>query len=182
MNSNVGIAVSPFTNQQQSQEWSGEMWGPIKITLPLMKRASAAAWMAFFASLHGMAGTFMLGPTAMKSPLGAALGAPLVDGANNGGFTLATRGWTPNTPNILVAGDFFQIGNRLHMVIGPETSDAAGKAAFDIWPSIREVPGDGDVITLINPVGMFRLSSNQPAFDIDEAQIFSFSFEAIEAL
>ena len=181
MSSNVGMFASPFDRSTQTQEWAGEMW-KIAITLPVMPRAQAAQWLGFFASLHGPLNGFLIGPTTMSAPLGVATGVPVVNGANNGGFTLSTRGWTPNVASILQMGDFIQIGNWLYMMASTENSDAAGIANFDIWPSLRETPGDGAPIIILNPKGTFRLPSNEVPFDIDEAGIFTFSFNAIEAL
>src|SRR6185312_3417639 len=130
MSSNVGMSISPFDRSQQVQEWAGEMW-KIQIALPVMTRKQASAWLAFFASLHGPAGTFMLGPTPMSQPLGPATGAvanslhqnglqgPFVYGDTNaaGNFSISTGGWAPNIEGIMEAGDFFQIGNHLHMMV-----------------------------------------------------------------
>jgi hypothetical protein len=195
ISSNVGVAISPFTRQQQTQEWGGEMW-KVKVTLPPMLRAKAAAWLGFFASLHGIAGAFMLGPTAMARPQGVGTGAianslhsvgvqgPFAfgDTNTNGAFSIRTAGWTPNVNGILLAGDFIQLGNRLHMIVSPENSDAGGAASFDIWPSIRETVADASPIITVNPQGMFRVDNNDLNFDIDDALTFSFAFNAMEAL
>ena len=195
MSSNAAMTTSPFDRSQQVQEWPGEMW-QIKCSLPPMTRAEASAWLSFFASLHGPVGTFMLGPYPLRLPLGPATGAvanslhqvglqgPFVYGDTNGKgqFSIATGGWQPNTPSIMEAGDFFQIGNHLHMMVSTEDADANGRAAFDIWPSLRETPQDGDPIIVTSPQCMFRLASNDFEFDIDSAAIFTFSFNAIEVL
>lgn len=178
--SNVGLSVSPFTGQQQTQEWVEPGWAG-KVNLPPMRRSAAAAWLAWMVSLHGMANFFMLGDPAGRTPRGVATGAPLVDGSNNGGYTIGTRGWTPNVNGILLAGDWIQVGNHLHMIVNDENSDSGGKAAFDIWPSLREVPGDGLAIITSNAKGMFRLANNKPSWSTDEAQIYGISFECFEA-
>jgi len=181
MSSNVGLSISPFDRSTQVQEWAGEMW-KIQVTLPVMQRSKAGQWLGFFASLHGPANPFMIGPETMASPQGVATGVPVVNGLNNGGFTLSTRGWTPSKAGILQMGDFIQVGNRLYMMASTEDSDAGGIANFDIWPSIREIPGDGDPIIIASPKGMFRLAQADIPFDVDEAGIFQFSFSAIEAI
>jgi hypothetical protein len=75
-----------------------------------------------------------------------------------------------------------QLGNHLHMVVGPENSDANGAASFDVWPSLRETVADASPIITVNPQGMFRLDNNDVNFDIDDALSFSFAFNAMEAL
>ena len=184
ISSNVAMSVSPFTRQQQSQEWGGECW-KIKVTLPPMALTAARDWLAFFASLHGPANPFMLGPVgSLASPAGVATGTPLVSGSANGvgQFSISTKGWTPSQTGIIKQGTFFQVGNHIHMFASTEDSDGSGLAAFDIWPSLREAPADGDAITIASPKGMFRLASNDVGFDIDEAQHFSFGFDAVEVL
>lgn len=181
MSSTVGVAQSPFTLQQQVQEWPGQIW-QAKVTLPPMSRANAGAWMGFFGSLRGRANTFMLGPAPFKSPLGAAGGTPVVNGANNGGSTLATKGWPVGVTNVLKAGDFVQLGNYLHMVVNSENSDGLGNANFDIWPNIRVTPSDGDQVIVTNPQGIFRMATNDAVFSIDEAIIFGIAFNCMEAI
>jgi hypothetical protein len=181
MSSVVGMVQSPFTLQQQTQEWPGQIWRA-KVTLPVMTRANAATWMGFFGSLRGRANTFMLGPTPFKAPQGLAGGAPVVKGANNGGSTLSTSGWPINIANVLKAGDFFQLGNYLYMVVNPENSDLAGNANFDIWPNLRVTPGAGDALIVTNPQGIFRMATNDQAFSIDEALIYGMAFDCMEAI
>ena len=182
MHSVVAPSQSPYTLQTQTIEWSGQQW-VAKIDMPPMKRQTAAPWMAFFASLHGMANVFQLGPLECARPLGIATGAPVVDGANNAGSSIETRGWTASVNGILLAGDFIQIGNRLHLIVNTENSDATGRASFDIWPDLRETPGDGTPIIINNPQGLFRLSTNDPGWSVDAAFNWDdFSFTAVEAI
>lgn len=195
MSSNVSVNTSPFDRSVQLQEWAGEQW-MVKCSLPPMPRAQASAWLSFFASLHGPVGTFMLGPYPLRVPLGPATGAvadslhqhglqgPFVYGDTNarGQFSLATGGWTPDTSGILQAGDFIQLSNALHMIVSSEDSDANGRCAFDIWPSLRGTPQDGDPLITVAPKGMFRLAQNDLEFDVDAAAIFTFSFNAVEVL
>lgn len=179
--STSGISISPFSKAQQVQEWPGQLL-MAKVNMPAMKRSQAADWMAFFASLRGMVNIFSLQVPAWKTAQGIATGTPVVNGAANGGSSLATRGWTANITGILKAGDWFQVGNHLHMNLNTENSDSGGLASFDIWPDLREVPGDGTPIITTNPAGFFRMT--QPKVDvlIDEALIYGFSFECMEAL
>src|SRR4051812_14758307 len=53
----VAIAVSPFTGQQQVQDWGGG-WLTAKATLPPMDPVTAAPWITFFMSLRGTAYVF----------------------------------------------------------------------------------------------------------------------------
>lgn len=53
----VAVFQSPFTGQQQTQDWGGE-WVEMSFSLPPMKDAEAAAWLAFFLSLKGQTNVF----------------------------------------------------------------------------------------------------------------------------
>jgi hypothetical protein len=180
-NSTVGLSESPFSGVAQTQEWSRQFW-QAQCTLPPMTRAQAANWIATLVSLRGMAGTFMLGDPSGKVPRGVALGAPLVSGNNNGGNSILTKGWTPNTPNVLLRADWMQIDNHLYMVLSDENSDAAGAASFDIWPDLQTAPQDGAPIIVQSAQGIFRLASNQQAWDIDEARTVGLQFNAVSVI
>jgi hypothetical protein len=180
--STVGLSVSPFTAQQQVQEWPGQMW-KAQCVLPRMTRAQAANWIAALVSLRGMANTFMLGDPAGKVPRGANLGTPLINGNNNGGSSISIKGWTPNTNNVLVRGDWIQLpDNHLHMLLSDENADSAGIASFDIWPDLRSPFQDGQPVITTNAQGVFRLSSNEQSWDIDEAITFGLQFNCMEAI
>jgi len=59
-------------------------------------------------------------------------------------------------------------------------SDANGKAAISIWPSLREVPqASGPVITS-NPVGLFRLKTNSLQLSKDITGLTHMSFQLQE--
>jgi hypothetical protein len=180
--STVGMSVSPFTAQQQVQEWSGQMW-KAQVTLPRMTRAQAANWIATLVSLRGMAGTFMLGDPSAKVPRGANAGTPVINGNNNGGSSVSIKGWTPNTQNVLLPYDWIQLpDNHLHMILGGENADAGGIAAFDIWPDLRSPFLDGQPVITANAQGVFRLASNEQSWDIDEAITYGLQFNCMEAI
>jgi hypothetical protein len=180
--STVGLSVSPFTAQQQVQEWPGQTW-KAQCVLPRMTRAQAANWIAALVSLRGMANTFMLGDPAGKVPRGVNVGAPLINGADNGGSSVSIKGWTPSTNNVLVRGDWIQLpDNHLHMILSDENSDAGGIASFDIWPDLRSTFNDGLPVITSNAQGVFRLAGNEQSWDIDEAITFGLQFNCIEAI
>jgi hypothetical protein len=179
--STVGLSMSPFTAQQQVQEWAAQYW-QAQVVYPRMTRAQAENLIAVLVSLRGMANTFLLGDPAGKVPRGAALGTPLVSGNVNGGSSILTRGWTPNTQHVLLPGDWFAVDNHLYKILSDENSDSGGNAAFDIWPDLRTSPTDGTLITIQSAQGVFRLASNELSWDIDEAITFGLQFNALEAI
>lgn len=180
----VGMSQSPFAGSQQTYEWPGE-WFEADFNLPPMKRSTAAAWVAFLVSLRGRLGTFLVGDPSAQSPLGSAPGSPVVNGANQTGISLATRGWTANRSGILLPGDYISVGagatTRLYMNLTQANSDSSGNATLDIFPTLRESPGDGAVIATANTKGTFRLAENKTDWDISAAMHLGLAFKAIEA-
>lgn len=67
---NVGESRSPWTGQTQVQRWAAELWGA-RVSLPPMRQAAAAPWVAALQSLRGPWGTVYLGPLGY-TPLGSA--------------------------------------------------------------------------------------------------------------
>lgn len=181
----VGQSVSPFTATQQTYKYQGQYW-EADITLRPMTRDEAEYWISFLLKLNGAYGTFMLGDPNGQIPRGIATGTPLVKGANQTGNELITDGWTISTTGILKAGDYIQLGTglnaKLHKVLDDVNSDSSGNATLTIYPDLRSAPDDNLAITVNNPKGVFRLSSNQTAWDIKEAAIYGITFGAREAL
>ena len=181
----VAMSASPFTSQQQVQPRQAEMW-KFQATLPLMTRAVAEPWLAFFASLNGLEGTFLAGDSTGKSLLGSGAGTPLVKGASQVGKVLLTDGWTPNQTGVFLAGDYFQLGSgvltRFHKLLKDVDSDGAGDATLDFFPRLRESPADDEALVLVNTRGTFRLAENALIVPVDEAKLYGFGFKAMEAI
>jgi hypothetical protein len=179
----VAIVSSPFTGQTQAQQWPGaDMWTGT-VTLPPLTQNQADDWISFLMECRGMANAFQIGDPMKRMPRGAVSGVPVVDGSVTvvaGGQTLLTRGWTASRFRLLVPGDYLQVGFRLHRVLDVVNSDANGKAAISIWPSLREVPTDGEAIVLNNPVGLFRLAANKRTWSSDYTALTRLSFQVME--
>lgn len=181
----VGLSASPFTGQQQVYKHAGQWWES-EVTLPPMKRADAEQVVAFLMSLNGRFGTFLLGDPANASPRGVGTGTPLVNGGSQSGQDLITDGWTADQTGILKAGDWIQIGSglstNLHKVLVDANSDASGNCTLTIWPDIRSGVGDDAAITVSSPKALWRLSTNEVEFSIDEASIYGITFPCVEAI
>jgi len=184
-NNVVGISQSPFTAKQQVYKYTGQFW-EADISLPPMKRADAEYWISFLLKLNGSYGTFLLGDPNGATARGVATGTPLVNGASQTGSDLITDGWTPNTTGILKAGDYIQLGGGasalLHKVLDDVNSDGSGNATLTLWPDLRTAPSDNAAIVVSAPKGVFRLTANQQAWDINEATFYGITFGAREAI
>lgn len=181
----VGVVQSPFTASQQVYRYTGQFW-EADITLPPMKRADAEYWISFLLKLNGPFGTFLLGDPNGATARGVATGTPLVNGGSQTGNELVTDGWTTSTTGILKAGDYIQLGSgatsRLYKVLDDVNSDGSGNATLTLWPDLRSAPSDNAAITVVNPKGVFRMTSTQTSWDINEATIYGLTFGAREAL
>ena len=176
---------SPYTGQTQTQSWpGGDMWSGT-VTLPPMAQADADQWIAFLMALRGMQNAFQLGDYLKRTPRGNPLGSPQVDNSQNGGNPamsqqLGTNNWTPSSTGVLLAGDYIQIGYRLHRVLTDASSDSSGNALLNIWPSLREQPSNMTAVVTSNTVGLWRLASNQRTWSVDYTKLTRLSFPILE--
>jgi hypothetical protein len=177
----VAVSVSPFTGQQQVQDW-GASFMEASVSLPPLTHAQAQAWIAFMLSLHGQANVFQLGDPLAVAPKGAATGTPVVDGAGQTGYVLNLRGWTPSTGGLLLPGDWIQIGYRLYRTISCPASGLTGALALTVWPQIRESPADGTAVILNNTQGLWRLQKNATKWSITAARVYGMQFDITEAI
>jgi hypothetical protein len=174
---------SVFTGQAQTQLWPGaDVWSGTA-TLPPLTQTQADGWISALMQMQGMANACQFGDPAKTTPRGTPLGTPTADGSISmvaGGIVLYTKGWTATKTNLLLAGDYLQIGYRLHRVLDTVNSDSYGKAAINIWPSLREVPTNGESIITTNPVGLFRLAKSQNTWSADYTHLTHMSFPFTE--
>ncbi len=131
----VGVLRSPFTFMTQVQAHPGEAW-MLEASVAPCRKEQAEPWVAFFASLRGPTGTFLIGDPNRATPLGAATGAPKVSGANAVRATsLNTKGWTNSVTNILMGG-------RLHSDRTTALQGASERQQLRHWHlHARHIPG-----------------------------------------
>jgi hypothetical protein len=179
----VSASNNPFNGDQQVFDWQQSLLSP-SVQLPPMKREDGDRWAAWLMQCRGMSRAFLLGDPVGKTPKGSNLttGAnALVNGANQSGYSLNTKGWQPSQTGVLKAGDYLQLIYRLHRVTDDVDSDANGNATLSIYPPIRETPADGQAIITTNAKGLFRLASNSNKFSVNVASIYGFDFQCREA-
>lgn len=169
----VAYSSSPFTFAGQAHAYPGQMW-QADVSLPPMFEADAEQWLGFLLSLRGQFGTFLLGDPLRTSPRGTATAATITGSAGDSSVSVTMTG-------TLLAGDYLQLGSadgaRLHKVV----KDQSGSGTLEIWPALR-VNRSSASATLTNAQGVFRLSSNEQAWSINEASIYGITFAAREAI
>lgn len=175
----VALSRSPFTFASQAHAYQGQMW-QADVTIPKTNSiADAEEWVAFLLSLRGQFGTFLLGDPLRTTLRGTATSCTVTGsaGANTVSATV-TDGET------LLRGDYIQLGSAstatLHKVLVDYTGTGAA-ADLEIWPALR-VNRSSATATLSNAKGVFRLSSNEQAWSINESNAYGISFGAMEAI
>jgi hypothetical protein len=174
----AGLAVSPFTGVGQAQDWAGAVWRA-QVQLPPMLRATADAWCAWAALLRGRVNWTQFGDWDRRTPRGT-WAAPLVNGAGQTGNTLVVDGM--GAGGTAKAGDHFQLGNGLHVIVADATADGGGNATIQFEPALRTTPADNDPLTVTNAKGLFRLDSSSVPWDSDALAVHGISFSATEKL
>jgi hypothetical protein len=176
----VASVTSIFTGQVQTQQWAGaDLWRGTA-TLPPMTQSQLDPWKAALMQMQGMVNALQLGVPLKSSPSGTVRGTPVVDGSIAvvaGAITLPTMGWTPSQTNLLLPGDYIQVGYRLYTVLDEVISDSNGKSVLNIGPSLREIPTAGESVVTQNPLGLFRLAKNSVTWSTDYTGLSRLSFQ-----
>lgn len=172
-NNAVAISRSPFTFSQQVFTYSGQMW-TASVSIPPVLREYSAEWKAMLTALKGQTGTFLLGDPDYATPRGT-ISSALVTGS------IGDETVTVSMTGSLLAGDYIQLGSgasaKLHQVL----VDQSGSGSLEIWPALRANYTDATA-TFDNAKGVFRLSTNQTSWSINESSIYGISFDCMEAL
>lgn len=161
------VSESPFTGSQQVYSYPAAWWEGEIIFRPV-KRSDARLVQAFLAELNGREGTFLYGdPDCLQQGVMGSGGVIKVNGASQGGNTLNVKGMTASKSDVLVKGDYFQLGTglnaRLHMITQPLNSDASGNGVVKFEPAVRFSPLDEEVLILDKPRTLMRLSNPDAA-------------------
>lgn len=178
----VSRTFSPYTLHDQAFRWPGEQW-MVDFTLPPIGDIDVAnEWKAFGVRLEGSYGRFYMGDPSAPTPRGAATGTPLINGAGQLGNSIVTDGWTAGVTNILKAGDYVQIGTRLHMQMVNVNSDGSGNTTLTLQPAVISAPADNSAVVVNNPKGIFKLSTNTFEWRVSPGPFYYISFQAEEVV
>ena len=167
----VGSARSPFSLQQQIQNWGASIL-KASVSYPVMTPLQARAWMAFLASTQGIANVFLFGDPKNTAPQNPLATGGTVTGSAQTGYNLLT------SASGLLPGDWFSLGVRLYLVVGASSPPGY----LQIWPQLRESPADGTDLVIVDPKGLFRLQKNTRKITENKNHLFEVTFEIEEAL
>ena len=183
----VAISRSPFTFSTQVHAYTGSAW-QADVSLPSIRRDLAEDWVAWLLSLRGQLGTFYLGDPNAVTPRGSARDTDTVftSAAVSSGSSIAVDSAPTSITGYLKAGDYIQVGTgtarQLFKVLADVDTNSLGEATIDVWPNVRTSIANDSLITVENAKGLFRLSSNEQTYSINEASFYGISFGAMEAL
>lgn len=163
------------TNFLQLTTSFGQARWEAEITIRPLDKDEAKVFTAFLASLRGVTKTFLFGNPIMSYDTNipvATLQQP------SQGDTQVSIDVTAGQD--LKAGSHFQIGSNLHMIL-EDVPLSGGSQLTEVTPPIRSNFGTGN-ITTNNPVGKWRLATNDIGWDIDVSSRYAFSFACVEVV
>jgi len=169
----VAISRSPFTFQQQAHVYSGQAW-QADITLPPVKGDLAEAWVGFLLALRGQSGTFYLSDPLNTSPRGTATTLSVTGTSGSSSVTATING-------SLKAGDWFSLGSGTSTRLYKVVQDISSSGTMEIYPALRSTVS-GASADLTEAKGVFRLSSNETSWSINDVNSYGITFGAMEAL
>jgi hypothetical protein len=175
LKSSTVTMTSPFTFDQQTQDFGGRRW-EAEVTIRLLTHTEALQFDAFLTGLNGVTGTFYLGNPLMTQSASTNV---TINGAQSAGDTTVAV-TSANTGAAVPAGHHIEIGGHLHMTLTEIPKNA--NTTITIVPGLREDVADNDAVTVNQPSGTWRLADPEIEYDISTAGSYSFTFACIEAI
>lgn len=161
LQANTQFFESPLNKTVQTYELPGAKW-LLTATWQNLCEADLRIFKAWMASLRGMAGRFYAGDLSYKRPRGCVTGAGKAYAAKSAGYnTLSTLWSLISTSNILLPGDYFQIGTELKIITEAASTNSLGLANLTFEPPLRSDVDIDDAIIISSPVAIFRLNDDQ---------------------
>ena len=175
--------VSLSHNLRRSVRTNGAQRWVITADWVGLTRAQFAPIQAFLLSQRGQWDTFTATLPAHKQPQGVATGVPMIDGADQQGRSLATRGWTPSVAGVLKAGDFIGIAGqtKVYIVTADATADSAGLATLAIEPALMVTSNDAAGVVVRNVPFTLALGADMVESVAAPGGIYNFSVQLVEA-
>ncbi len=169
---------SDLNGIMQTAELPGAKWSA-SLTFTNLNKSEIKALRGFLVALRGRAGRFYLSPTDSASSL-TPVGS--VNGASQTGGTLVTDGWGINS-TVLQAGDWFGVNDELKMLSEDAVTDGSGNCTLIFSPNLNDSPPNSDPLTVNRPACVMRLvNDSQAQFQLSQANVYSVTFDCIEAL
>jgi hypothetical protein len=169
----VAVSRSPFTFSQQVHTYPGQMWSAT-VSIPPVRKDLAEPWVAFLLSLRGQTGTFLLGDPNNTTPRGTATSATITGTSGSSSLTVTMTG-------TLLAGDYIQLGSGSDATLHKVLVDRSGSGTLEVWPALRKNRTAVSAV-LTDCKGVFRLSSNNQSWSINDNSAYGIQFECMEVV
>jgi hypothetical protein len=185
LNRAVSVSTSPFTGESQIHEYDKAVWSAT-VSLPPMRRATAALWQAFFMKLHGRAGSFLLGDPDAKTAQGSITGSVSVTANKAIGIqAIILTVVSSNNGNVVFkAGDYVQFdtqaNSRMYMVVDDATA-SSGSVTINIEPPLKKAITTSTAVDYTSPQCVMRMDNNDLGWDANHISTYGISFSCTEA-
>tara|TARA_R110002012_G_scaffold14925_1_gene60596 strand:+ start:183 stop:779 length:597 start_codon:yes stop_codon:yes gene_type:complete len=162
MASNTKVFESAFNKSTSTAKFAGDRW---QLTLSFENLDYEIDTLsAFLFRIGGKSGRVRIPPYhRIGSP---AAGSPVVQGSEQTGGMMTTKGWMVNR-RVLRAGQYFQVGDELKILVEDCLSDNMGNATMIFVPWLRKSPSDGEKIITKRPTGIFRLTEDATEMELE---------------
>lgn len=172
---------SSFNNSVSSHRFPGSMW-MMSLNFDSLDNFGVREidiLQSFLWSLDGVDGRFYARD--FSKPGIGEKGTPTVNGNDQYGGLLSTKGWLPNQL-VIPRGKYFSVNDELKYSTQDIWSNDGGIATLTFTPWLRNPPKNNDAIITSNPRGIFRLADNdQGMFDLTPGLEGTTSIEIVEA-
>lgn len=146
-----------------------------EITIRPLDKDEAKVFTAFLASLRGVTKTFLFGDPLMSYTSNVPV-------ATHDTETIGSKFLDIDVTSgqDIKAGSHIQVGSSLHMVL-EDVPLSGGADTVEISPPLRSSVGSGTLVTQ-NPVGKWRLATNDVGWDISLSSQYSFTLACVEVI
>lgn len=152
--------VSAFNQRQYVNSPISEFF-QAEITLPSRKDGEWRDTSAFLMRLRGGVNKCRLYDPyrPLRGAGGLASTVNINAAAVAGATTIVLKNMVASQASSLKADDMFGIGENLYLVTSDASSDAGGLTSVSFLPPLRVAVAEDDAVNLLNPTGLFTLTS-----------------------
>lgn len=173
---NVAVTTSNINFKQLIGSYDVGRW-EAEVTIKPLSHSEAKVFQAFLARLRGAENTFTLGDPLMKYST-----TPSVQTSSVARSIRDTEiGIVNNSTFDIEAGSHFSVGGHLY-VLGEGVTGNGGTQVADISPALKTVLSGNNVLDFQEPVGTWRMATNNTDWSISSSGFYSYTFSCVEAV
>jgi hypothetical protein len=151
-----------------------------QLSMVTLNASSAGAWTGPLSRLTRISNYFRAGPPGYQ---GAAYKATTlqVDGSGQLGTQLDLKGAQNNTL-VLRAGEYFEVGGELKIVVANCTSNGSGLATVQFEPPLRAAPSNSANLNTQTPTAKWRLARPEQSWGLQPKMLHRISLDVVEVI